>query len=67
MIFDKYKDLSVQKYRRELTQDITFQPNKIFVRNDLIEKIIKNFKATNLEFLKLKERLGLCLYEIICD
>ena len=24
-------------------------------------------KATNLEFLKLKEKLGLCLYEDICD
>ena len=66
-VFDKCKDSSTQKYRKELTSNITFQPNKIFVRNDLIEKIIKNFKATNLEFLKLKERLGLCLYEIICD
>ena len=33
------------------------------VRNDLFEKIIKSFKATNLEFLKL----GLCPYEGICD
>ena len=43
------------------------QPNKIFVRNDLFEKIIKNCKATNLEFLKLIEKLGLCFYEDICD
>ena len=56
-----------QKYRKELTPNITFQPNKIFVRNDLFEKIIKSCKATNLEFLKLKEKLGLCLYEEICD
>ena len=62
-IFDKYKDLSTQKYRKELTPNITFQPNKIFVRNDLFEKIIKSCKATNLEFLKLKEKLGLCLYD----
>ena len=62
-----YKDLSTQKYRKELTPNITFQPNKIFVRNDLFEKIIKSCKATNLEFLKLKEKLGLCLYEEICD
>ena len=34
---------------------------------DLIEKIIKSCKATNLEFLELKEKLGLCLYEDICD
>ena len=33
--------------------NVTFQPNKIFVRNDLSEKIIKSCKATNLEFLKL--------------
>ena len=66
-IFDKCKDSSTQKYRKELTPNTTFQPNKIFVRNDLFEKIIKSCKATNLEFLKLKEKLGLCLYEDICD
>ena len=47
--------------------DISFQPNKIFVRNGLFEKIIESCKATNLEFLKLKEKLGLCIYEEICD
>ena len=67
VVFDKYKDLSRQKYRKELTPNITFQPNKIFVRNDLFEKIIKSCKTTNLELLKLKEKLGLCLYEVICD
>ena len=67
VIFDKYKDLSTQKYRKELTPNITFQPNKIFVRNNLFEKIIKSCKATNLEFSKLKEKLGLCFYEVICD
>ena len=56
-----------QRYRKELTPNIAFQPNKIFVRNNLFEKIIKSCKATNLEFLKLKEKLGLCLYEDICD
>ena len=50
IIFDKYKGLLTQKYRKELTQNVTFQPNKIFVRNDLFEKIIKSCKATNLEF-----------------
>ena len=67
VIFDKYKDLFTQKYRKELTPNITFQPNKIFVRNDLFEKIIISCKVTNLEFLKLKEKLCLCLYEDICD
>ena len=32
-----------------------------------LKKIIKSCKATNLEFLKLKEKLGLCLYKYICD
>ena len=59
--------LNQQRCRKELTPNITFQLNKIFVRNDLFEKIIKSCKATNLEFLKLKEKLGLCLYEDICD
>ena len=66
-IFDKCKGSSRQKYRKELKPNITFQPNKIFARNDLFEEIIKSCKATNLEFLKLKEKLGLCLYEAICD
>ena len=51
-IFNKCKNSSRQKYRKELTPNITFQPNKIFVRNYLFEKIIKSCKAINLEFLK---------------
>ena len=66
-ISDRCKDSSKQKYMEELTPNITFQPNKIFVRNDLFEKINKGCQATNLEFLKLQEKLGLCLYEDICD
>ena len=62
--FDKCKGSLRQKYRKELTPNITFQPNKILVRNDLFEKISKSWKATNLEFLKLKEKLGLCLYKV---
>ena len=48
VILDECSDSSSQKYRKELTPNITFQPNKIFVRNDLFEKIIKSCKATNL-------------------
>ena len=51
-IFDKCKDSTIQKYRK-LTPNIMFQLNKIFVRNNLFEKIIKSCKAANLEFLKL--------------
>ena len=61
--FDKYKDLLTQKYRKELTPNIKFQPNNIFAKNDLFEKIIKSCKGTNLEF---EEKPGLCLYEDIC-
>ena len=39
----------------------------MFLRNDLFEKIIKSCKASNLKFLKYEEKLGLCLYEDICD
>ena len=38
VIFDKYQDLLTQKYKKELTPNIIFQRNKIFVRNDLFEK-----------------------------
>ena len=51
LFFDKCKDTLSLKYRKELMPNITFQPNKIFVRNNLFEKIIKKCKATNLEFL----------------
>ena len=41
-IFNKYENSSTLKYRKELTPDIQFQPDRIFVRNDLFERIIKN-------------------------
>ena len=51
------------KYRRELTANIKFQADKIFLRNDLFEQVIKSCKATNAEFLMFKEKLGICPYE----
>ena len=66
-IFNKYGNSSTLKYRKELTPNIQFQPDRLFIRNDLFERIIKNCKATNAEFLMLKGKLGLCLYEVICD
>ena len=51
------------KYRREITPDINVQGDKLFVRNDLFEQVIKSCKATNIEFTMLKEKLGICLYE----
>ena len=46
-----------------MTPNIQFRPDRIFTRNDLFERIIKSCKATNVEFLMLKEKLGLCPYE----
>ena len=66
-IFNQYRNSSTLKYRKELMPIIQFQPDRIFVRNDLFERIIKSCKATNVEFLMLKEKLGLCPYEVIYD
>ena len=46
-----------------MTPNIKFQPDRIFIRNDLFEQIIKSCKATNAEFTMLKEKLGICPYE----
>ena len=62
-IFNKHGNSSTLKYRRELTPNIKFQADRIFIRNDLFEPIIKTCKATNIEFLMLKEKRGICLYE----
>ena len=62
-IFNKHGNKSTLKYRRELTPNIKFQADRIFVRNDLFEQVIKSCKATNIEFTMLQEKLGICLYE----
>ena len=51
------------KYRKELTPNIKFKADRTFVRNYLFEQVIKSCKATNIEFLMLQEKLGICLYE----
>ena len=45
-IFNKCKDSSREKYRKELTPNIIFQSNKTFVRHELFEKIIKSCKTS---------------------
>ena len=62
-IFNKHGNSSTLKYRRELTANIKFQPDRIFVRNDLFEQIIISCKSTNIEFTMLKEKLAICPYE----
>ena len=54
-IFNKHFDKSTLMYRREILSDIQVQAEKIFVRNDLFEQVIKCCKATNKEFLMLKK------------
>ena len=62
-IFNKQGNKSTLKYRTELTPIIKFQVDRIFVRNDLLEQVIRNCKATNIEFIMLKGKLGICLYK----
>ena len=64
-MFNKQGNKSTLKYRGELTPNIKFQADRIFVRNDLFEKIIKSCKAINIEFTMLKEKLGICPFEEI--
>ena len=55
--------MSTLKHRKELTRNTKFQADRILVRNDLFEQVIKSCKATNTEFLMFKEKLDICLYE----
>ena len=50
-IFNKHGNKRTLKYKREITPGIKFQADKIFVRNDLFEQVIKGCNATNKEFL----------------
>ena len=54
-MFNKHGNKSTLKHRRELTPNIKFQADRIFVRNNLFETIIKSCKATNAEFLMLNQ------------
>ena len=58
-IFSKHGNKSTLKYRRELTPNTKFQVDKIFVRNDLFEQVIKSCKSNSTEFLMFKEKLGI--------
>ena len=62
-IFNKHGNKSTLKCRRELTPNINFQADRIFVTNDLFGQVIKSCKVTNTEFLMFNEKLAICLYE----
>ena len=53
-MFNKHGNKSTLKYRRELKPNIKFRADRIYVRNDLFEQVIKSCKATNIEFLMFK-------------
>ena len=48
-----------QEYRQKLIPNTQFQPCKVFVQNDFVERKIKNQRASSNFFLKFKEKLGL--------
>ena len=57
-IFDKC-DPEKQKYRQELTPNAEYQPCRVFVRNDLVERNIKSCRKSSkrsLEFKKVRIR-----------
>ena len=61
-IFNKQVNKSTLKHRRELTPNIKFQVDRMFIKSDLFEQVIKSYKATNKEFLMFKEKLGICFF-----
>ena len=62
-IFNKHGNKSTLKYEKEITPDIKFQTDRIFVRNYLFEQVVKSCKTTNKDFLLIKEKFGICIYE----
>ena len=65
-IFDKC-DPEKQKYRQELTPNAEYQPCRVFVRNDLVERNIKSCRKSSKKFLEFKKKLGLDLDVVNCD
>ena len=61
-IFDKC-DSEKQKYSQELTPNAEYQPCRVFVRNDLVERKIKSFRKLTKRFLEFKKKSGL----VTCD
>ena len=57
-IFNKHGNKSTLKYGREITPDIKVQADKIFLRNDLFEQVIKGCKQLILNLQCLKKNLA---------
>ena len=52
-------DPEKQKYRQELIPNTQFQPCRVFVRNDLVQRKIKSHSVSSKKKLKFNEKLGL--------
>lgn len=50
------------KYRKQLTIGTSFQPDRIFIRNDLFEKVLDRYDAQTDELGIIKKKLGICIY-----
>ena len=53
-IFDKC-DPEKQKYRQGLTPNAEYQPCRVFVRNDLVERNVKNCRKSSKRSLEFKK------------
>ena len=56
MIFDKC-DLKKQRYRQELTPNAEYQRSRVFVRNDLVERKIKNCRKSSKKISEFKKKI----------
>ena len=66
VIYEKC-DLEKQKYRRELTPNTQFQPCRVFVRSDLVERKIKRRRVSCKKIFEFQKKLGLDPYKINFD
>ena len=65
-IFNKC-DLEKQRYKQDLTPNAKYQPCRVFVQNDLVEKKIKSCRKSSKRFLEFKKKLGLGPNVVTCD
>ena len=65
-IFEKC-DSEKQKQRQKLTPNAECQQCRVFVWNDLVEKIIKNCRKPSKRFSEFKRKLGLDPDVVTCD
>ena len=66
MIFDKC-DSEKQKQRQELAPNAKYQRCRVSVRNDLVERKIKNCRKSSKVFLEFKKKIGLDVNSVTCD